>query len=346
MRSLSYIVISLCALTLAALLPACEKPNITPVKPERNPAPGGKLVIVTTTAHAADAARIVLGPRLKVGAEVSSLMGEGVDPHTYKLTRSDTAALAGADVVVVSGLHLEGKMGEAVESLRNAKKTVIELGEGLEATGVLRPEGAAGQPDPHFWMDPELWRQAVTHLARELGKADPDNAGDFYQNAIVFGRKLDELDSYARKCFDSIPLTSRVLVTSHDAFAYLGKRYKIEVRGVQGISTESEAGVKDVEELVDTIVKRKVKAAFIETSVSQRTIDALLAGARAQNWPVSIGGTLFSDALGPPGTYTGTYLGMMDHNITTITRGLGGTAPEGGMNNKLTRSPASAPATR
>lgn len=299
------------------------------------PAGGGnraaRLRVVTTTAHVADLVRGVAGER----APAESLMGEGVDPHTYKLTRSDSVRLSEAGLVLYSGLHLEGKMTEVLEGMAAAGRPVVEVAKSVPPELLLRLEDAGGQADPHYWMDPTLWSEAAAGVGAALAKADPAGEAEFGAGVGRVRRELAELDRYAAEVLGSIPAERRVLLTSHDAFNYLGRRYGLRVMGVQGISTESEAGVKDVENLVAVIVREKVPAVFVESSVSPRTIEAVVAGARARGHEVKVGGSLFSDALGAPGTYEGTYLGMMDHNVTTIARALGGKAPAGGLRGRL-----------
>jgi manganese/zinc/iron transport system substrate-binding protein len=275
---------------------------------------------------------------------VESLLGEGVDPHTYKLTRTDMARLAGADSVFSSGLHLEGKMTEVLERLgqepggAGGGKLVVEVGLKLPADRILRPDGAAGEADPHYWMDPELFALASTAMAEALAVRMPEHASGVQQGAERYRGEIQRLADYAKDAFGKVPEAKRTLITSHDAFGYLGRAFGLRVLAVQGISTESEAGVRDIERLVERVVSEKVTAVFVETSVPDRTLRAVVAGAASRGHTVSIGGTLFSDAMGAPGTYTGTWIGMMDHNITTIARALGAEVPAAGMAGKLAAS--------
>ena len=186
-------------------------------------------------------------------------------------------------------------------------------------------------------MDVKGWMRAVEVVAEGLAEFDPANAPTYRENASAYRARLEALDAYATEVISSIPESQRVLVTAHDAFNYLGRSYGIEVRGIQGISTESEAGVRDVEDLVRFLVQREIPAVFVETSVSDKNVRAIVEGARNQGHEVVIGGTLYSDAMGPGGTYEGTYIGMIDHNVTTIARALGGEAPEKGLNGRLSR---------
>ncbi|HEY0835266.1 MAG TPA: zinc ABC transporter substrate-binding protein [Azospirillum sp.] len=304
---------------------------VAPVLLAAGPAAAKRLGVVATTGMVADLARAVAGDR----AEVSALMGEGVDPHLYKPTRSDMARLLRADVVLINGLRLEGTMSDAFERLSAAGKPVIAVAEGVDEARLIAPPEFAGHYDPHVWMDVALWMQALEATRGALSSADPEGAGTYARNADTYGAQLRELDAYARRVMASIPASARVLVTAHDAFTYMGRAYGVEVRGIQGISTESEAGLKTIEELVALLADRKLPAVFPETSVSERNVLALVAGAAARGHAVALGGALFSDAMGAPGTYEGTYIGMIDHNVTTIARSLGGTAPAGGFQGKL-----------
>ena len=288
-------------------------------------------MIAATTGMVADVARAVAGDR----AEVVGLMGPGVDPHLYKPTRSDVERLMDADVIFYNGLLLEGKMTDTLVRAATSGKPVHAVTELLDDSYLLEPEEFEGHHDPHVWMDPEAWAKTLGVVRDALAAADPSGEADYAANAASQDARIAELDDYARRVLGSVPEESRVLVTAHDAFNYFGKRYGFEVVGIQGISTESEAGVRDIEQLVDLLVDRNIGAVFVESTVSQRNIDALIAGAGARGHTVTIGGELFSDAMGDAGTYEGTYIGMIDHNVTTIARALGGEAPARGMNGKL-----------
>ncbi|MCI0452872.1 MAG: zinc ABC transporter substrate-binding protein [Candidatus Latescibacteria bacterium] len=268
-------------------------------------------------------------------AEVTGLMGPGVDPHLYKPTRSDIATLMRADVVFYNGLLLEGKMTDSLIRAATSGKKVWAVTELLDEQYLLEPEEFKGLFDPHVWMDPASWRRAAIVIRDKLAEFDPEGRDAYAANAERYLAELDRLDAYARDVLATVPESQRVLVTAHDAFNYFGRRFGYEVVGIQGISTESEAGVKDIERIVSLIVERDVRAVFVESTVSERNIRALIDGARAQGHEVAIGGRLFSDAMGPPGAYEGTYIGMIDHNVTTIARALGGTAPERGMQGRL-----------
>jgi len=291
-----------------------------------------RLSVVATTGMVGDLARAVAGDR----AEVTVLMGEGVDPHLYKPTRSDIAKLTRADVVLINGLRLEGKMDEAFGRLGANGKPVAALAERVPKEQRIAPPEFEGNDDPHVWMAPALWVFALDAARDALSSADPAGAETYARNADTYRAELIELDAYARRVLDSVPAAARVLVTAHDAFNYLGRAYAMEVRGIQGISTESEAGLRGIEELVALLAERRVPAVFPETSVSDRNVQALVEGAAARGHAVALGGALFSDAMGAPGTYEGTYVGMVDHNVTVISRALGGNAPAGGFRGKLT----------
>lgn len=285
---------------------------------------------VATVGMVADIVREVGGQCV----EVEQLMGTGVDPHLYKATRDDVQRIMTADLVFPCGLMLEGKMSRTLNRVGESKP-VIAVSEQLDSSRLLKPEGSGGHYDPHVWMDIALWGRCVDVVAAALCRFDSAQAAIYRENARDYNALLDGLHAYALESFASIPSDRRVLVTSHDAFHYLGRAYGLEVAGVQGLSTESEAGLQRVNELVDMLVDRDIRAVFIESSVPRKSIEALLEGALAAGHEVKIGGELYSDAMGQAGTYEGTYVGMLDHNITTITRALGGTAPKRGWQGKL-----------
>uniref|UniRef100_Q07MQ7 Periplasmic solute binding protein n=1 Tax=Rhodopseudomonas palustris (strain BisA53) TaxID=316055 RepID=Q07MQ7_RHOP5 len=289
-----------------------------------------KLAVVTTTGMIADAVKQVGGDRV----QVTSLMGPGVDPHTYRQTRSDISALTRADAVVWHGLYLEAQLEDFLKDLAR-RKPVVALADQLPKDRLLTDGGTADRYDPHVWMDPRLWKRVVEAARDALIKLEPQSEPVFRANAVRHLAEIEALADYADKAFASVPESSRILITAHDAFNYFGRAYNYEVLGIQGISTESEAGLKQIENLVGTIVARKIGAIFVESSVSDRNVKALVEGAAAKGHTVVIGGELFSDAMGAPGSYTGTYIGMIDHNVTVITRALGGKAPAQGFNNRL-----------
>ncbi len=287
--------------------------------------------IVGTVGMVADIVRNVSDGR----ADVIGLMGEGVDPHLYKPTRSDIQRLLDADVIFYNGLLLEGKMTDSLIRAATAGKKVFAVTELLDEQFLLEPEEFEGLYDPHVWMDPSAWSKAVEVVRDKLTEYDPTGATTYAENAESYAEQLRELDTYGARVLKSVPAQQRVLVTAHDAFNYFGRRFGFEVIGIQGISTESEAGVRDIERLVDLLVERKIGAVFVESTVSQRNINALVFGTKARGHTVVIGGELYSDAMGAPGTYEGTYVGMIDHNVTTVARALGGDAPQRGMTGKL-----------
>ena len=289
-----------------------------------------RLTVVTTTGMIADAARVVGGDLV----DVRALMGPGIDPHSYRQTRSDIAALTRADLVLWHGLYLEAQMEDFMHKL-GARSPVVAVGEAVPESELIDHEDYEGRFDPHVWMVPELWLSVVDRIAEALGTARPDAAEVFVANADAYKAQLERLETYARGVLESVPGPARVLVTAHDAFSYFGRAYDFEVEGIQGISTESEAGLARIGELVEMLVARGIGAVFVESTVSDRNVRALIEGAAARGHVVQVGGELFSDAMGVPGTYEGTYLGMIDHNVTTIARALGGVAPERGMDARL-----------
>lgn len=294
----------------------------------------GAYTVVCTVGMITDIVRNVAGDY----AQVEGIIGEGVDPHLYKPTRSDVVKLSSADVVFYNGLLLEGKMTDVLVRVASTGKPVKAVTEAIleDSDYLMEFDDGTEHTDPHVWMDVRGWIQAVPVIAQALSSFDPVHADIYSMNAGLYVEQLEVLDAYAKQSIGSIPESQRVLVTAHDAFNYLGRATGLTVRGIQGVSTESEAGVRDLEDLVDYIVEQQIPAVFVETSVADKNVRALVEGANARGHAVRIGGALFSDAMGQAGTYEGTYIGMIDHNITTITRALGGEAPEEGMRGQLT----------
>jgi len=291
----------------------------------------GALQVVATTGMIADAAREIGGGLV----EVRALMGPGVDPHAYRQTRTDIVAMAKADLVLWHGLYLEAQMEDFMRGLENEGRKVVAVAESLPRNLLIGHDDYEDKFDPHVWMNPSLWSRVVITIRDALVAAAPQHEAVFRANADAHLEELRQLAQYTTGVLSSVPAESRVLLTAHDAFNYFGSTYGFEVMGIQGISTESEAGLQRMSELVELLVKRNIRAVFVETSVADRNIRALIEGAAARGHDVIIGGELFSDAMGEAGTYEGTYLGMIDHNATVIARALGGSAPERGMANLL-----------
>lgn len=290
-------------------------------RPRLSIASDGKRRVVATTGQVGDLARIVGGEF----TDVEALMGPGVDPHLFKASEGDVIDLIESDIIMYSGLHLEGGLGEVLEQA-SKRIPVSEVSDGVPQDQLIQPEDDAfdGNPDPHFWFDPTLWEFAVDETVRALSDLDSDNTDAYLANAEAYKAELVALDSYATEQFSRIPVQSRILVTAHDAFGYLGRRYGLDVVGLQGISTATEAGVRDVQSIADLLVANEVRAIFVETSVPERTIEAVQVASRDRGWEVVIGGSLYSDAMGDEGTDEGTYLGMMRYDVDTIVAGLAG----------------------
>lgn len=271
-------------------------------------------VVVATTGHIADVVKEIAGDHLSV----SALMGPGVDPHLYKATQSDLSTLENAEVIFYNGLNLEAQMLDVFEQMAQ-EKTVLAVGDQLDKAKLLDDEEEEGELyDPHIWFNIDLWKQVVAAVAETLVKEYPEHKDEFNANETAFLKKLDELQTYATERINEIPTKQRILVTAHDAFNYFGESQGFEVRGLQGLSTEAEYGVKDVQEMVDFLVDNKIKAIFVESSVSDKAMQAVIEGAKQKGHDVTIGGELFSDAMGAEGTEEGTYVGMYQHNIDTI----------------------------
>lgn len=274
---------------------------------------------VTTTGMIGDVVSHVGGTHVIV----TSLMGPGVDPHLYKASEGDIQRLSAADIIFYNGLNLEGKMGDIF--VKMARSTpVVAVTESIDPTSLREPPEFLGHFDPHVWFDVKLWTNVATAVAAGLSELAPVHAADFMANATRYTQELLALDAWCREHLAKIPQEQRVLITAHDAFGYFGRAYHVEVVGLQGVSTVAEFGLKDIERIVTLLVARKVRAVFVESSVPRRSIEAVVAGARARGHDVEIGGQLYSDAMGEPGTPDGTYIGMVRANVKTIVDALSG----------------------
>jgi manganese/zinc/iron transport system substrate-binding protein len=274
--------------------------------------------VVTTVGMIADVAQEVGGERVNV----QGLMGPGTDPHLYKASEGDVQRLAEADLILYNGLHLEAKMGEVLERMDGQGVTTVAVAETISEDRLLQPAEFEGNYDPHVWFEIPLWIQTVEVVRDALIQVDPDSADLYTANAQAYMADLEALEAYVQEQVTRIPAEQRVLITAHDAFNYFGRAYGFEVRGLQGISTESEAGTGDVQDLAAFIASRKIPAIFIESSVPVRNIEAVQAAVRDKGFEVGIGGELFSDAMGDEGTPEGTYIGMVRHNVDTIVEAL------------------------
>ncbi len=298
-------------LVAVALIPSCGESGA------RDEESSKKIRVVTTTGMIADMVREVAGDR----AEVLAIMRPGTDPHGYKATESDVVKLAGADIIFYNGLHLEGRMGTIFEKMAR-RRPVIAVGDAVPREEVRPLAGYENQFDPHIWVDVALWMKALDPISRELTRLDPEAKELYEANAAEYRSELEALNVEVKQQIQSIPQARRVLVTAHDAFGYFGRRYGIEVVALQGISTVTQASVKDRERVVDLVVERKIKAIFIESSVPRRNIEAVQEDCRRLGHDVVIGVELFSDSMGKDGTPEGTYLGMIRHNVQAIVEAL------------------------
>ena len=273
--------------------------------------------VVTTVNFLADMAERIGGDRV----EAESLMGPGVDPHLYKASAGDVGTLRDADVVLYGGLELEGRMADLLEEL-SAERRTVAVTEDMPRDQLLRPAEFEGRYDPHVWFDVPLWTDAARRIAAELRDVDPRHAAEYDRRLRAYLAELDDLHAEVRGLLRDVPERSRVLITSHDAFNYFGRRYGFDVVAIQGVSTQTEATTADIERVAGVIADREVRSVFIESSVPRQTIEAVIAAAREQGQQTSLGGELFSDAAGDEGTPEGTYVGMVAHNARTIGAGL------------------------
>ena len=301
--------------TALVLHSACTRVASDPVYKDFSERP---VQVVATTTMIADLVRVVGGSQV----EVEGLMGPGVDPHLFKATERDVAAMAEADLIVYNGLHLEGKMADVFGEMNARGLPTLAVAESIPES--MRRESVLfqGNYDPHIWFDANLWKHAAGVVAEALSAMDPTGAEHYESNLEQYAAELDAAHAYAAKAVEQIPPSQRVLVTSHDAFGYYGDAYGFEVHGLQGISTVTEAGTADIQRAATLVADRKIPAMFIESSVSPRGIEAVREAVRARGFEVTIGGTLYGDALDAPGTPAGTYLGMLRHNTDTIVAAL------------------------
>ncbi len=287
-----------------------------------SPQPSGDspLRVVATTTIVADLVRSVGGERV----EVESLMGAGVDPHLYKPSAGDVQRLARAQAVFYSGLHLEGKMTEVLAEMGRRRVPTVAVAEAVPEDRLIEVEGFSGLHDPHVWFDAGLWALAAEQVEQALAEIDPEGASAYRARGDRYRQTLIVLDDWIRQRLAEVPQPQRVLVTAHDAFAYFGRAYGVEVRGLLGVSTADEAGIGDVQRLADFIFSRRLPAVFVESSVPLRYVEALQEAVAARGFSVAIGGTLYSDALGSPGTPAATYEGCVRANVETIVAALSG----------------------
>ncbi len=304
-------ILNICILGIIIFLINCNSPEKSKKDPNQ------KIKVVATTGMLYDAAKIIGGEKI----EPIAIMGPGVDPHLYKATQGDLQKLRSGDLIIYNGLMLEGKMGEILERL-SSNKNILAAAESIPDSLLNTSEIYENAFDPHVWFDVKLWKRVVKSITVNLAETDSTNAEYYHQNATQYLNILDTLDQYVSENISTIPKSQRVLVTAHDAFGYFGEAYNMDVVGLQGISTVSDFGLRDIADLTDLIIEREVKAIFVETSVSDKAIKAVINGCRERGHDVVIGGSLYSDAMGEFGTFEGTYVGMVKHNVDVITNSL------------------------
>jgi manganese/zinc/iron transport system substrate-binding protein len=279
--------------------------------------PDRKVEVVGTTNFITDTVRQIGGDRV----DVTGLMGPGVDPHLYKASARDVRDLREADVIFYGGLHLEGKMAELFEKLAE-RQTTTAVFDGIPESDLLAAPAGAGEHDPHVWFDVTNWKHVARTIAASLKRKDPSHADEYDRRLTAYLRELDDTDAYVQRRIEEIPERERVLITSHDAFEYFGRRYGMDVEGIQGVSTIAEATTADVQRVAELIADRDVRAVFVESSVPRQTIDAVLEAARQEGGDATVGGELYTDAAGDEGTIEGTYTGMVRANADKIAEGL------------------------
>lgn len=301
----------LLVLAVAMVISACTSDKGNNGKSQQ----GDKINVVTTIAQIAEPLSIIGGDKV----EVTSLMGPGVDPHLYNATQGDIKKLESSDAVFYSGLHLEANMTKVFEEIGKSKP-VLGIADSIAADQLLKDEG--GAIDPHIWFDIDLWQQALENATSKLKQMSAENADYFEANKEKYFEELQKLKNESKEKLSQIPKDKRILVTAHDAFGYFGRLQDVEVVGLQGLSTEDEIGLTDIEDTIKIILDHKVPAVFIESSINPASINAVIEGAKKQGLDIKLGGELFSDAMGEEGTPEGTYIGMYRHNVETIYKAL------------------------
>ncbi|HEX7003035.1 MAG TPA: zinc ABC transporter substrate-binding protein [Trueperaceae bacterium] len=280
------------------------------------------LRVAATVGMIGDVARNVGGDC----AEVTAIMGSGIDPHVYQASARDVSIFQRAEVILYGGYFLEGQLGEVLEGFSRRKPTIAVSEAAVGREEVITTEDSYGV-DPHVWMDVGLWADTVPVIARVFAELQPECSDYFEENAREYLANLQALHEWVKAAVATIPPQQRILITAHDAFSYFGRAYGIEVEGIQGISTESEAGVADIRRMADIVAHRRVPAVFIESTINPRTIQAVVDAAVQRGHRVEIGSQLYSDALGTEGTAAGTYIGMIYSNVSNIVGDLGGEVP-------------------
>lgn len=282
----------------------------------------GTFRIVATTTQANDIAQILTEG--VDGIEITPLMGAGVDPHLYQPTESDIAAMNEADMVIYSGLHLEGQFDAVFEALNEQGVLIYALSQPVKDGGFViggfdLSEELTNVDDPHFWFDPRNWELTTKDLAETLAVVDPDFADTYLANAEAYSNQLDALYEWAAEGMESVSGGQRYLVTSHDAFQYFGAAFGWRMAAIQGMSTEDEAGVGDIQGVVDFVIENEIPVVFVESSIPPDTIEAVIEAIEAEGENVRIGvREMYSDAMGEPGTFGGTYTGMIAENVYTV----------------------------
>jgi len=273
--------------------------------------------IVVTTGIIEDVLENIVGD----SAEVSAIMGPGTDPHIYRPTPGDVDLLNEADVIIANGLHLEGKMADMLDKY-GREKPVFFVSDGVEEHDLIKSADFADSYDPHIWFDSRIWMKGMSYVIEELIKLDTACAEYYEKNFQSYSEEVRKSDLMIISRLDAIPKDKRILITSHDAFSYFGRRYNIDVKGIQGISTNSEVGLKDISDMVNFVIERSIPSIFVETSTSQKTAQSIVDGCLAKGYDLRLDGPLYSDALGEPDSEGGTYLGMIKSNVRTISQGL------------------------
>lgn len=268
-----------------------------------------KPLVVASASIFADMARNIGGDKI----EVRSIVPIGGDPHRYEATPDDAALLAKADLILINGLTFEGWINEVIAN--SGSKAMVKL-----ITAGIQPISSqihSGATDPHAWMDAENGLIYIRNIRDGLIAIDPQNANFYEQQHARYSQQLAALHQYIQSRMATIPPQHRILITSHDAFSYFGRKYGLTVSAMMGVSTEADAQTSDMERVVDALEKNKVPAIFIESTINPKMLQQI-----AKDHGVIIGGSLYADSVGEPGTPGESYIGMLRHNADVISTAL------------------------
>jgi len=247
--------------------------------------------------------------------EVVPLLRVGVDPHVYKPSKKDLDLLREADVIIYHGLHLEGKIIEVLQHMED--KLIIDAAKKFPNELIIRDPNFPASTDPHAWFDKRLAQSSIATIVEELSQKYEDEKRELVENKNVYFKALDKVTNQVASIINTIPPQRRLVITTHDALSYFARQYGFQVKTLQGASTVSEFGLRDITDLVDIIVEKQVPAIFLENIVSPQAMESVQRGCASKGFEVKIGPELLSDSLGSEEDQN-TYFKMLIFNANTI----------------------------